>query len=71
MRKTHRSPKIGTPVLIRLQESELYDLDLWRAAQKGIPTRAEAGRRLIKLGRQYSDLLASKLSHNSTDLSEP
>jgi metal-responsive CopG/Arc/MetJ family transcriptional regulator len=43
-----RPPKTGTPVLVRLQDELLEQLDDWRSAQRPIPTRAEAIRQHLE-----------------------
>jgi len=39
---------IGTPIMVRLQEGDLTQLDAWIATQPDQPSRPEAIRRLIK-----------------------
>ena len=45
-----RSRGTGTPVLVRLQPPFVERIDKWRAAQRDLPSRAEAMRRLAEIG---------------------
>jgi hypothetical protein len=44
-----RPPKAGTPVVVRLQDQPLKQLDSWRSKQDGKPSRPEAIRQLIEI----------------------
>jgi hypothetical protein len=46
--KKLRAPKTGEPILVRLQDQPLAQLDNWRRAQPDLPGRAEAVRRLLE-----------------------
>jgi hypothetical protein len=37
----------GTPIMVRLQDEALAELDAWRRKQSDLPTRPEALRRLM------------------------
>ncbi len=49
-----RSPAIGTPVLVRLQDDTLRVIEDWRRKQEDMPSRPEAIRRLVELGLHNS-----------------
>ena len=40
----------GTPIMVRLQPTDLSDLDTWAATQSEQLTRPEAVRQLMRLG---------------------
>jgi len=48
--RTPRAKETGTLVGVRFQADPLASLDQWRAKQPGIPSRAEAIRRLVEIG---------------------
>lgn len=52
--KRRGRPATGTnqAIGVRMPEGELARLDRWRAAQKDLPSRPEAIRRLVQIGME-------------------
>lgn len=48
--KRGRPPANKSPVLVRLENAQLAQIDTWRDAQPDKPTRPEAVRRLVDKG---------------------
>jgi len=47
--KKSRHSVTGTPVQVRLQPSQLSELDEWRRMQPDLPNRSEALRRMMEI----------------------
>jgi hypothetical protein len=59
--KKARPSKIGTPVMIRLQDGPLDAIDEWRRQQPDIPGRSEAIRRLVAFALEEIQRVRARL----------